>query len=144
MVAVFVGIGSNLGRRRVNIKNALSYLNGIDGIQIEKVSTLIKTKPLGGPVQRDYFNGVIKLRTVYPARQFLKVLQLIEQRMGRVRTVKNGPRVIDLDILLYGNEIINEPDLVVPHVRMKYRDFVMRPLREIEPDIDCVIKELIQ
>jgi 2-amino-4-hydroxy-6-hydroxymethyldihydropteridine diphosphokinase len=132
---VYIGIGSNLGNRLENINKAIEFLRENPGIEIVKISSIIETKPAGGPVQGDYLNGVIKIKTDLAANRLLLVLQGIERTLGRVRTEKNGPRTIDLDILLYGNEKINESGLKIPHPRMFERDFVMKPLLEIEPDI---------
>ncbi|MFA6281761.1 MAG: 2-amino-4-hydroxy-6-hydroxymethyldihydropteridine diphosphokinase [Candidatus Omnitrophota bacterium] len=132
---VYIGIGSNLGNRLENINKAIEFLKEDPRIEIVKISSIIETKPSGGPVQGDYLNGVLKIKTGLAAVKLLLVLQGIERTLGRVRTVRNGPRTIDLDILLYGNEEINEVGLKIPHPRMFDRDFVMKPLLEIEPDI---------
>jgi len=132
---VYIGIGSNLGNRLANINKAIEFLKENPGIGIEKISSIIETKPAGGPAQGDYLNCVIKIKTDLKASRLLSILQAIEQKLGRIRTAKNGPRTIDLDILLYGNEEINEVGLKIPHPRMSSRDFVMKPLLEIEPDI---------
>ncbi|UCD15056.1 MAG: 2-amino-4-hydroxy-6-hydroxymethyldihydropteridine diphosphokinase, partial [Candidatus Omnitrophota bacterium] len=96
---------------------------------------IIETTPQGGPPQPKYLNGVVKIKTHLSARHLLNVLQTIEKRLGRRQLIKNGPRPIDLDILLYGDEVFRERDLVIPHPRMRKRAFVMNPLLEIEPDI---------
>ncbi len=140
MITAFIGIGSNLGNRESNIKRALGYIKRSSGITIEKVSKIIETEPQGGPPQGKYLNGVIKINTVLSARNLLETLQSIENRLGRVRSVRFGPRTIDLDILLYGNKVINEPGLEIPHPRMFERKFVLEPLFEIEPQIKAKIK----
>lgn len=132
---VYIGIGSNLGNRLENINKAIEFLKENPGVKIVKISSIIETKPSGGPVQGDYLNGVIKIKTDLTPARLLLILQGIERMLGRVRTVRDGPRTIDLDILLYGNEKINEPGLKIPHPRMLERDFVMKPLLEIEPNI---------
>ena len=96
-----------------------------------KVSSIYETEPVGGPHQSKYLNGVIAINTELEPRQLLLVLQKIENQLGRQRSVKNGPRTIDLDILMYGEEKIDEPDLKVPHPRMREREFVLKPLRDI-------------
>ncbi|MDD5195504.1 MAG: 2-amino-4-hydroxy-6-hydroxymethyldihydropteridine diphosphokinase [Candidatus Omnitrophica bacterium] len=131
----FVAIGSNIGDRLQNIAKAVKYLGLEPGITIKKVSSLLETDPVGGPPQGKFINGVIKIETALSARELLKRLQKIESSLGRARTVKDGPRTLDLDILLYGKSIINEPDLTIPHPRMLEREFVMKPLLEIEPNI---------
>ncbi|HDN86572.1 MAG: 2-amino-4-hydroxy-6-hydroxymethyldihydropteridine diphosphokinase [Candidatus Omnitrophota bacterium] len=144
MVEVFVGIGSNLGNRRENIKKAIGYLEEDSRIVIEKISSVIETEPLGGPPQGKYLNGVIKIKTDYSPKELLGVLQRIEKRMGRKREVRFGPRVIDLDILLYGEEIIDDPELKIPHPRMFEREFVLGPLFELEPGIEKVLKKITE
>ena len=138
---VYIGIGSNLGNRLENINKTIEFLKENPDVKIEKISSIIETKPSGGPTQGDYLNGVLKIKTEFTASRLFIILQAIEQKLGRTRTVKNGPRTIDLDILLYGNEKINEPGLKIPHPRMLERDFVMKPLLEIEPDIMERIKK---
>lgn len=135
MPQVYISFGSNLGDRAKNIQTAIRYLEITPAIKIEKVSSFIETEPEGGPPQSQYLNGVIKINSNLSCQQVLSVLQDIEKKMGRVRTVKDGPRVIDLDILLYGEEIIDEPNLKIPHPRMFEREFVMKPLLEISPSI---------
>jgi len=131
MPAVFIGIGSNLGDRLANINNAINYLRSDKGIIVEKISSFIETAPVGAPGP-EYLNGVIKITTDLPPKTLLIVLQNIEKKLGRYRPFKNAPRTIDLDILLYGGEVIDEPDLKIPHPRMYEREFVLKPLREIE------------
>ena len=132
---VFIGLGSNRGERRENIEKAIQYLRQDWGMHIEKQSSIIETEPCGGPPQDKYLNAVIKVTTCVVPKVLLVQLQAVEKKMGRVRTIKNGPRIIDLDILLYGQECIDEGELIIPHLRMLGRDFVMKPLLEIEPDI---------
>lgn len=132
---VYIGIGSNLGDRSANIESAIAELRSNSGIAIEKISSITETIPIGGPAQRKYLNGVIKIKTKISPRSLLCILQDIENKLGRTRTIKNGPRTIDLDILLYGDKVINETDLKVPHPRMIEREFVMKPLLEIESSI---------
>jgi len=131
MTEVYIGIGSNLGDRRQYIKDAISMLGETPEVKIDKVSPLYETEPVGGPPQGRFLNGVLSLKTGLSPRQLLKRLNEIEDSLGRERTVKNGPRTIDLDILTYGDLHIEEKDLMIPHPRMKERDFVMRPLNDI-------------
>ncbi|MFA5337872.1 MAG: 2-amino-4-hydroxy-6-hydroxymethyldihydropteridine diphosphokinase [Candidatus Omnitrophota bacterium] len=132
---VYIGIGSNLGDRLANINSAIEELKSNPEIRIEKISSIIETAPVGGPAQGNYLNGVIKIETEISARSLLCILQNIEKKLGRIRTVKDGPRTMDLDMLLYGDKIINEPGLKVPHPKMLEREFVMKPLLEIEPNL---------
>lgn len=127
----YIGIGSNLGARQKYIESAVDRLKGVKGIEVKRISNIYETEPVGGSKQDKYLNGVIEIETTLEAKGLLRELQVIEKRLGRVRTVKNAPRTIDLDILLYGDRKINEPDLKIPHPRMRERDFVMRPLKEL-------------
>ena len=132
---VFIGVGSNLGDRNANIKKAIDCLRDNPAIIVKKISSIIETDPVGGISQPKFLNGVIKIETSLLPRELLFILQDIERGLGRVRAEKNGPRIIDLDILLFGDKIIDEADLKIPHPLMFERDFVMKPLLEIEPDI---------
>jgi len=134
-VQAFISIGSNLGNRKDNVTRAISYLKAEKGIKVEKVSTFIETEPQGGPAQGKYLNGVIKIDTTLSVHDLLNVLHSVEDRLGRKRLVRFGPRTIDLDILLYGDETVDSPDLKVPHPRMFERKFVLEPLLEIEPEL---------
>lgn len=127
----YIGIGSNLGDRDKNILDAIRRLRGTKGIEVKAVSGIYETEPVGGPAQPKYLNGVIEIETLLEPKELLSVLQAIENKLGRERMVKNGPRTIDLDILTYGNEKIDEPDLKIPHPRMNERKFVQVPLMEI-------------
>lgn len=130
---VYIAFGSNLGNREDNIERAISIMRDSPSFDIIKVSSYLETDPIGGPDgQGKYLNGVIKLKTSLSPHELLKFLNKIENDLGRIRTVRNGPRPIDLDILLYGQEKINTPDLTIPHPRMHERDFVLIPLKEIE------------
>ena len=132
---VYIGIGSNQGRREKNIEAALDFLGRAEGITVEKVSSVIETDPQGGPPQGKFLNAVVKIRTTLPPAKLLALLQDIERKLKRARTLKDGPRTIDLDILLYGDEEIDQEGLSVPHPRMCRRLFVLRPLLEIEPAV---------
>lgn len=131
MVACYLGIGSNLGNRRENIKKALDYLKRTPGIKIDKCSRIYETKPVGGPSQGKFLNAAIKIKTSLTPQSLLKALKKIEKDLGRKQTVRFGPREIDLDILFYGNRIIKKRNLIIPHPRMFEREFVIRPLSEI-------------
>ncbi len=141
MVDVFIGLGSNLGDREDNLKKAIEYISGHPDIDVDKISSFIETAPVGGPPQGDYLNAVVKIKTSLPPMELLQVLQDVERKLGRTRTVRFGPRTIDLDILLYGKESINTPELKVPHPRMWEREFVLRPLLEIAPELKSVVSE---
>jgi len=127
----YIGIGSNLGDRQGNIDSAVQKLRKATGIEVKKISRIYETESVGGPPQPKYLNGVIEIETEFAPRQILDILQDIENRIGRIRTVRNAPRVIDLDILMCGNLKIDEPDLKIPHPRMAERDFVQKPLKDL-------------
>ncbi|MFA5411336.1 MAG: 2-amino-4-hydroxy-6-hydroxymethyldihydropteridine diphosphokinase [Candidatus Omnitrophota bacterium] len=132
MVTCYLGIGSNLGERRKNIRLAVKKINSLSGTEIIKLSKIIETEPQGGPRgQEKYLNAALKIKTSLPAVSLLKKLKNIEKDLGRVKTVRYGPRVIDLDILFYGDKIINRNDLKVPHPKIFERDFVLGPLSEV-------------
>jgi 2-amino-4-hydroxy-6-hydroxymethyldihydropteridine diphosphokinase len=127
----YIGIGSNLGDRKTYIEDAIKKLKEIEGIKVKKVSSIYETEPVGGPKQGQYLNGAIEIETKLEPEELLIKLQEIEKQLGRKRSVKNAPRTIDLDILLYGDKKINEPGLRIPHPRMHEREFVLRPLKEL-------------
>lgn len=132
MAICYIGIGSNLGNRRRNIRQAIEKINALKDTKALKVSRLIETKAQGGPRgQPRFLNAALKLKTGLPAKTLLKKFKEIERELGRRAAVRYGPRAIDLDILLYGDKIINTKGLSVPHPRMFERDFVLKPLREV-------------
>lgn len=131
MTTCYIGIGSNLGDRRCSINAAIDALRATGGITVTGVSSIYETEPVGDIPQGRYLNGVIEIRTSLPPRDLLQELLAIEERLGRKRTVKNGPRVIDLDILYYGDERREEEGLTIPHPRLREREFVLRGLREL-------------
>ena len=130
----YLGLGSNIGDRLENLRSALSRLNNISGIRVQKVSPVYETLPVGSPQQPDYLNAVVEIETYLEAEKLLAVCSCIEQDMGRIRRVHWGPRVIDIDILLFGELILNTEQLTVPHPRMHERAFVLKPLADISPD----------
>ena len=131
MVTAYIGIGSNIGDRQTNINKAIAHLRNSENIKVIKVSSIYETEPMSGPLQPNYLNGVIEIETDFSPLDLLKHLNEIEIKLGRVRSVKFGPRIIDLDILLYGDMEINDEHLTIPHPRMHERDFVLRGLREV-------------
>ncbi len=142
MYEVFIGVGSNLGDRHENILSAIEFLKRHRKVTVEKISSFIETEPVGGPPQGKFLNGVIKIKTSLSPMELLKFLQDIEKRLGRERKIKWGPRTIDLDILLYDDKVIDSPDLKIPHPQMFKREFVLKPLFEIEPNIKNTIEKL--
>jgi 2-amino-4-hydroxy-6-hydroxymethyldihydropteridine diphosphokinase len=129
--AVFLGLGSNMGDRRDNLRRAIDALNA-SAVTVIKTASIIETVPVGGPPQGLFLNTVVKVETALTPRALLKTIHRIEADLGRVRTVPNGPRPIDIDILLYGDIQVNEPDLIIPHPRMHQRPFVLVPLQELQ------------
>ncbi len=130
---VAIGLGSNLGESQQILRGALAQLRAMEDVDVELVSSFYGTKPIGPP-QPDYVNACAVVRTTCSPSDFLAGLQGIEQDFDRVRLERWGPRTLDLDILLWGDEVINLPDLQVPHPRMAERGFVLVPLAEIVPD----------
>lgn len=135
MAIVFLSMGSNVGDRRGNLTEAVRRLNSDEDIQIVKESGIYVTKPIGGPPQEDYLNGVLKVRTSVPPSRFLGKLKTIEKNMGRVRRMRNHPRIIDIDILFFDEVVLKSEILTIPHPRMHERYFVLKGLAEIAPEI---------
>ena len=137
MTRAFVGLGSNLGDREATILRALARLKEEPEIRVVRVSTLRETDPVGYVDQPQFLNGVVELETELPARDLLTRLLAIERELGRTREdgPPLGPRTIDLDLLLYGEDTIAEAGLQVPHPRLHERRFVLEPLAEVAPDI---------
>ncbi|MFH1395529.1 MAG: 2-amino-4-hydroxy-6-hydroxymethyldihydropteridine diphosphokinase [Candidatus Omnitrophota bacterium] len=134
MMVSYLGLGSNVGDKEKHLNLAVEKLEQFEDISIIGKSTFYETKPVGGPPQEDYLNGVVKIKTTIPPERLLGVLKNIEQEMGRQFRPRNYPRIIDLDILFYGSAVINTGTLVVPHPRMHERYFVLKGLVEIAPD----------
>ena len=129
MQTCFLGIGSNLGDRSNNIRLALEKISRLKNTKIAGLSKITETEPLGGPSgQGKFLNAVLKINTNLTPLKLLKQLQKIENELGRRRTVRWGPRTIDLDILLFGDKVIERRDLKIPHPRLMERDFVLKPL----------------
>jgi len=131
MDKVFIGLGSNLNEPLAQLKKALAALKKMHDSHFIKVSHFYRSLPMGPQDQPDYINAVAELKTKLSAEQLLDALQTIENEQGRVRQQRWGARTLDLDILLYGNEVINTERLTVPHYGMKERNFVLYPLSEL-------------
>lgn len=132
MVTCYLSIGSNLGDRKKNIRLAIKKINALKNTKVLKVSKLIETQPVDGPHNQGRFlNGALKIKTEFSPLILLKNLKKIEKELGRTKTVRYGPRTIDLDILFYGVKIINRKNLKIPHPEAFKRDFVMKPLWEV-------------
>jgi 2-amino-4-hydroxy-6-hydroxymethyldihydropteridine diphosphokinase len=130
----FLGIGSNLGNRLGYLQLAVDALDAADDVRVVAVSPVYETAPVGGPEQPEYLNAVVALETSRSARALLQLAHAIEADAERVRDVRWGPRTLDVDILLVGDERVDEPDLVVPHPRLTERAFVVVPLADLEPE----------
>jgi len=132
---VFLGLGSNLGDRRENLLTALRLLDRTERVRVLEVSPVYETPPWGVLEQPDFFNLVALASTSRDPRGMLAVCMEVEEEMGRVRAERWGPRIIDVDILLFDDLELEEEDLIIPHPRMLERDFVMIPLLDLQPDI---------
>jgi 2-amino-4-hydroxy-6-hydroxymethyldihydropteridine diphosphokinase len=131
----WVGIGANLGDARANVLDAIERLTRLPGARLLQTSSLYRTAPIDSSGD-DYVNAVASLDTALDAHALLQALFAIEQAHGRERPYRNAPRTLDLDLLLYGDQVIdNAPTLVVPHPRMHERAFVLAPLAEVAPDL---------
>ena len=135
MVRAFVGLGANVGDPVTQVSRALAKLAGLEKTRVERASSFYRTAPLGHADQPEFVNAVASLETALMPRELLDALLGIEEAAGRERTFRNAPRVLDLDLLLYADQIIDAPGLEVPHPRMHERAFVLIPLLEIAPDI---------
>jgi 2-amino-4-hydroxy-6-hydroxymethyldihydropteridine diphosphokinase len=133
-VVAFLGLGSNLGDRLANLQSAVDALQTEPGLRVTASSRVWETTPVGGPPQPDYLNAVIQVETDLSARDLLDAARRVESRLGRVRSQRWGARTMDVDILLYDDAQIDETDLVIPHLRLTERAFVVLPLLELEPD----------
>jgi len=132
----YVALGANLGDRERTLREAVDALAAEEGIEVVAVSTLRETEPVGVGEQPRFLNGAAELETTVTARELLDRLLAVEQRFGRVRSPgEHGPRTLDLDLLLYGDEVIDEPGLAVPHPRLHERSFVLEPLAELAPGL---------
>ena len=133
MPRAYVGLGSNVGDRRGTIEQAVERLETKDGIEVVAVSTLRETEPVGVLDQPRFLNGAVAVETLLSPRELLDALLEIEGALGRVRRERWGPRTIDLDLLVYGGEVVDEPGLRVPHPRLHERRFALEPLAELDP-----------
>ena len=133
-VVAYIGLGSNLDDPQAQVRAAIDALGRLEATRLLAVSSLYRTAPVGLLEQPEFVNAVAKLETGLPPRELLAGLLAIEQGHFRVRSVRNAPRTLDLDLLLYGDVAIREASLTVPHPRMHERAFVLAPLAEIAPD----------
>jgi 2-amino-4-hydroxy-6-hydroxymethyldihydropteridine diphosphokinase len=136
MSTAYIGIGSNLGERADTIRRALALLGAEPGIEVDAVSSIRETYPVGIVNQPKFLNAAARLFTDLSPRAVLERLLAVEQRLGRVRTGERfGPRTIDLDLLVYADEVVDEQGLRVPHPRLAERRFVLEPLAELDPEL---------
>ena len=133
MTRAYLGLGSNLGDRLESLRRALDLLEE-RGIRTLRTSRVYETEPVGGPEQPDYLNAVAEVEAPGSARELLAACLAVETEMGRIREERWGPRIIDLDVLTFGDQAIDESDLQVPHPRMHERGFVLIPLLELDAD----------
>lgn len=135
-IRAFIGLGGNVGDPLAAMAKALRELDAAHGVAVVRVSSAYRTPPWGKTDQPDFFNAAAELVTTLPPRQLLELCLDTERRLKRVRAERWGPRIIDIDILKYGEETLSEEGLEIPHPRMLDRAFVLLPLAEIAPDID--------
>ena len=133
MVTVYLGLGSNLGDREANLRRAIDLLKG--KVLVNKVSSLYETDPVGWGPQPLFLNAVCQGTAFLSPKELLAFIKGIERAMGRVESFPNAPRLIDIDILLYGDQIFTTPELTIPHPRLEERAFVLVPLAEIAPEL---------
>ena len=146
MTTAYVALGSNLGDREGTLLGAVDALAATPGLRVVAVSRLIDTAPVGNVEQPRFLNGVVALETELTAREVLDILLDVERRFGRVRegVPPQGPRTLDLDLLLYGDAEIDEPGLRVPHPRLHERSFVLEPLADLAPALEVPGKGPVQ
>jgi 2-amino-4-hydroxy-6-hydroxymethyldihydropteridine diphosphokinase len=132
----YVGIGANLGPREETLRQAVELLGHADGVEVVGVSELRETDPVGVIDQPPFLNGAVAIETMLPARALLDLLLEIERSLGRVRGERWGPRIVDLDLLAYGNGVVDEPGLHVPHPRLHERRFALEPLADLNPELE--------
>lgn len=131
----YISLGSNVGEREKFVRRAVEELGATEGIEVTARSSLYETSPVGGPPQRSFINAVVRLATSLDARSLYEACKAIERRLGREPSeLRWGPRVVDLDLMLFGDAKVSEADLEIPHPRMGERRFVLEPLLEIDPD----------
>ncbi len=137
MPRAYVGLGANLGPREVTLLRAVDLLAAEPGIEVLEVSRLRESDPVGKTDQPEFLNGAVAVETELSPRELLDALLRVEQELGRVRDGERwGPRTIDLDLLVYGDEIVDEPGLRVPHPWLHERRFALEPLVELEPELE--------
>lgn len=149
MAHVYLGLGSNLGDRKKELDFALHAFKNHPDIKLVQIADILETEPVGYLEQGKFLNTVAEIETTLEPYALLSVLQKIEQEAGRIRTIPWGPRTLDIDILLYDNLTLQDPDLIIPHPRMREREFVLLPLVQIAPNLSVpphnqTVKELYE
>jgi 2-amino-4-hydroxy-6-hydroxymethyldihydropteridine diphosphokinase len=146
MVHAYIGLGSNLGDREGTLRAAIGRLRHLPETKVLRVSTLRRTDPVGSVDQPRFLNGAVELETALSARRLLGRLLELERAFGRDRAAvpAQGPRTLDLDLLLYGQDVIDEPGLEIPHPRLHERRFVLEPLTELDPALEVPGKGSVQ
>ena len=132
---VYIGLGSNQGDRLANLRLAVEALKGIPGTQVARTSGIYATEPVGKANQPEFLNLAAEIETGLEPGELLAALQNVEKELGRERGERWGPRIIDLDILYFGQRIVGQPDLIIPHPRAQQRAFVLEPLAELAPEL---------
>ena len=136
MSRVFLGLGSNVGDRLAMLSDAVRLLHTVAGIRVLQLAPIYETEPVGGPPQEEFLNTVVEIETVLTPQALLGQLKAVERQLGRQPSAERwGPRVIDLDLLLYEGRMIKEPGLTVPHPELHRRRFVLEPLAQLAPEL---------
>jgi len=145
MATAYLGLGSNLGNKKKNLFNAVQCLKQIPQVSVKKVSRFYCTKPMYMVNQPDFLNAVVKIKTAVEPEDLLVAVKTIEKTLGRRSRIRYGPRIVDIDVLLYGRKCMKTAWLTIPHKRMHERPFVLKPLRDIAPNaIHPVLKKRIR
>jgi 2-amino-4-hydroxy-6-hydroxymethyldihydropteridine diphosphokinase len=129
-----LSVGTNIGDKKQNIENAIESLNLIPNTRVIKCSAIYETEPVGYAEQDDFYNAVILVESSFEPNEMLGICMGIESALGRIRTIKNGPRIIDLDVIFAENNIVNTTNLTIPHPRYNERKFVLVPMLDLFPD----------
>lgn len=136
MITAYLALGSNLGDRLAALRGARAALDQPPELQVGASSALYETAPVGGPAKQDaYLNAVLQVKTTFPPRRLLCLCLAVEEKFGRERRETWGPRTLDIDILLYGEEVVRESDLIIPHPQLHLRPFVLYPLADLAPEL---------
>lgn len=135
MKTVFLGLGSNLGNRKKNLENAIHQIQNHEFIWVQQIAAFIETDPIAQIPQPKFINSVIKIETILTPEELLQETQTIEKKLGRTEKGNHQPRTIDIDLLLYGQDVICSEMLTIPHPLLHERSFVLTPLNELAPDL---------